>query len=92
MTREFGVYHIAGELPNPGLGERKAAAQRHIDSIVQGLMTYAAAAGHAFYSEDKAIETVLEFLSEFSLSCLRAYLGRTAIQGSRPDPALASSS
>ncbi len=86
MTREYGVYHIAGDLPNPGLGAGKAAAQRHIDAVVNGLTAYAAAAGHPFYDDEKAVATVLEFLSEFSLSCLRAYLGRTAIPGAVAGP------
>lgn len=82
IHREYGVYRIEGDLPDPGIGAKKAQAERHINSIVSGLKQYAEAEGYEAMSKEAAGSAVIAFLSRFDVISLRAYLRGTAI----PEP------
>ncbi len=79
LTREHGVYRITGELPNPGIDEEKANADRHIRAVVAGLKTFSQDTARPIASDDEAVQAICAFLAEFNIPCLRAYLRGTAI-------------
>lgn len=79
LTREHGVYHVAGELPNPGIATEKADADRHIRAIIAGLKEFSKDTARSISSDEEAVEAVCAFLAEFNIPCLRAYLRGTAI-------------
>lgn len=78
LHRESGTFHIK-KLENPDISIRKNEAQRHINSVVSGLISYAKKLGHNSLNEEKAVTAICSFLSEFDIPCLKAYLRGTAI-------------
>ena len=87
ISRKSGEYLITGELPNPYLSERRAEAQRHIDTILLALQEFSESSLHPIEDAQGAVDAVTAFLSRFDVSCLRAYLRGTAIpalRGSHP--------
>ncbi|RME60380.1 hypothetical protein D6779_02310 [Candidatus Parcubacteria bacterium] len=79
LTKKEGVYHITSELPDPGIAARKAEAERHIRAIIEGLIEYSKEGPNPLASHDDAVRALMSFLSEFDISCLRAYLRGTTI-------------
>jgi hypothetical protein len=73
------LYHIQGEIPNPGIAIERAAAIRHINAVVSGLMEFSKQTGIVLETEDEATNAICGFLSEFNIPCLRAYLRGTAL-------------
>ena len=87
ITRTSGTYHITGVLPNPRLSERRAEAERHIDTILLALQEFSQSSVNPVRDTQEAVYAVTDFLSRFDISCLRAYLRETAIpplNGSHP--------
>lgn len=78
-TRESGAYRVRGEIPDPDLTARQEEAERHILAIVEGLAQFSKNTAHPLQTEDESVEAVMAFLSEFDVSCLRAYLRGTVI-------------
>lgn len=79
LERSEGVYHITDTLPDPGLTREKSEADRHIRSVITGLLEFDKAGSQALANEDAAVTAMCGFLSEFNIPCLRAYLRGTAI-------------
>jgi hypothetical protein len=79
LKREEGVYHITGALPDPGITPEKSKANRHIQAVVSGLLEFAKGGSQCIAAEDEAVTAICEFLSEFNIPCLRAYLRGTTI-------------
>lgn len=79
LNRSEGVYHITDTLPDPGLTREKSEADRHIRSVITGLIEFDKAGSHALENEDAAVTAMCSFLSEFNIPCLRAYLRGTTI-------------
>ena len=79
LKREHGVYQIAGDLPDPQISARESEAKRHIDSIVHGLQHFSQDTARVIPNLDDAVIAICAFLSEFDVTCLRAYLQGTAI-------------
>lgn len=79
LSREFGVYRITGNIPNPGIAAEAAEANRHIQAVVRGLVEISKRTTRPLTSEDDAVQAICAFLSEFNILCLRAYLRGTAI-------------
>ena len=78
LHKDSGTFHIK-KLENPDISIRKNEAQRHINSVVSGLISYAKNLGHNSLNEEKAVTAICSFLSEFDIPCLKAYLRGTAI-------------
>ena len=74
-----GVYWISERLPDPQLAPKQAKALSHIDAVVNGLTEFSQKTGSPISGEEKAVNAICSFLSEFNISCLRAYIQRTAI-------------
>ena len=79
VQRQHGVYQIKGTIPDPHLIEKREAAETQINSVVSGLYEYSQDTVNPLTDIDDAVEAICAFLSEFDVTCLRAYLQRTAI-------------
>ncbi len=79
LTRQHGVYRITGELPNPEIGTDKAEAEKHIRAVVDNLVSFSKDTPRPIIFEGEAVQAICDFLAEFNIPCLRAYLRGTAI-------------
>ena len=79
LKRDHGVYRINGELPDPRIESKKAAAGRHIQAVLSGLIAFSKDTPKPIASEDEAVTAICSFLTQFNIPCLRAYLRGTAI-------------
>ena len=79
IEKETGIYRITGQLPNPGIAAEKSKAERHIQSVVSGLMEFSKYAAMPIGTDDEAVTALLAFLSQFNIPCLKAYLRGSAI-------------
>lgn len=79
MTKSHGVYRITGDLPDPKIEAKKAAAIRDIHAVLSGLREFSKSTARPMSSEKEAVTAVCAFLSQFSIPCLRAYLRGTAL-------------
>lgn len=80
ITREDRTYHISGQLPDDSnLNMQRGQAERHINSVVYGLMEFSKNTRHPFQNEDDAVAALCAFLEKFEILCLRAFLRNTTI-------------
>ena len=79
LTRDSGEFRISGSIPDPQMVSKQAEAERHIQSVVNGVRRFSLETANPIEDEDHVIEALCAFLSEFDVSCLRAYLRGTAI-------------
>ena len=79
LTRQHGVYRITRELPNPEIGADKAEAELHIRAVTDNLVDFSKDTPRPITSEEQAVQAICDFLAEFNIPCLRAYLRGTAI-------------
>ena len=79
LKKAHGVYRINGELPDPHISARKAAASRHIQAVLSGLAEFSKGTSKPIMSDDEAVTAICAFLMQFDIPCLRAYLRGTAI-------------
>ena len=82
LKKDAGVFHVADELPDPGIIVEKIEAKRHIDAVTTGLMDFSSESPKPLTNLAGAEDAIIKFLSEFDVSCLRAYLRGTAIPNS----------
>ena len=79
LTRERNEFRISGSIPDPQLVSKQAEAERHIQSVINGVRRFSQETVNPLEDEDQAVEAICAFLSEFDVSCLRSYLRGTAI-------------
>ena len=79
LKKQRGVYQIAADLPDPHLSTKQEEASQHINSVLDGLLEYSKRTSNALPNRDSAEFAIMSFLSEFDITCLRAYLRGTAI-------------
>lgn len=79
LKKEHGAYKITGDMPNPEINNEKGKADKHISSIILGLIDFSKRTKKPIRSEDDAVSALLVFLSQFNIQCLKAYLLGTAI-------------
>lgn len=79
LKRKAGVYHITDVLPDPAIAPEKSKANRHIQAVVSGLLGFVEGRRQCIATEEEAVSAICEFLSEFNIPCLRAYLRGTTI-------------
>lgn len=85
LRKEAGVFHVIAELRTKDYTSEKQDALRRIGAITQALITFAKAAAKRELGGDGAAETLLAFLSRFSIPCLKAYLRGTALPSVKDD-------
>ena len=79
LTRKQGVYHISGNLPDPGIAAKRSEAERHINAVTSGLIEFSKSTEKPISIPDDAVIAICTFLIEFDIPCLRAYLRGTTI-------------
>ena len=79
LTRERNEFRISGPVPDPQLVSKQAEAERNIRSVINGIRRFSLESVNPMEDEDKIVQAICAFLSEFDVSCLRSYLRGTAI-------------
>ena len=79
IKRDYGVYRLTEDVPDPGIPYKRAQVERHIASVVSGLRKYSQSTNKPIENDETAVNAICGFLSEFDITCLRAYLRGTAI-------------
>ncbi len=79
IIRENGVYCIIKDLDDPLIGMKKANISRQIDSVISGLLVYSKRSTKPFASDEEAVNAICIYLSNFGISCLRAYVQGTTL-------------
>ena len=79
LERSEGVYNIVKQPPDPKISIKKVEANRHIETILYGILNFRQDNYFPISTKNEAVSAICEFLSEFSIPCLRAYLKGTAI-------------
>ena len=79
LKKESGIYRITNDLPDPHIITKMSRAERHIQAIVYGLQQFSQDTAKVITNPKDAVVAICAFLSEFDVTCLRAYLQGTAI-------------
>ena len=79
LTKERNEFRINGPVPDPQLASKQAEAERHIQSVINGIKRFSLESVNPLEDEEQIVDAVCTFLSEFDVSCLRSYLRGTAI-------------
>ena len=79
LTRSNRRYHITGTLPDARLEPQLTLVEQDIRTVVQDLVTFAKSEDLPHMTEEMAEEAICLFLSRFDITCLKAYLRRTAL-------------
>ena len=79
LTREHNEFRINRPVPDPQLVSKQAEAERHIQSVINGIKRFSLKTINPLEDEEQIVDAVCAFLSEFDVSCLRSYLRGTAI-------------
>ncbi len=79
LEKSAGVYRITEAIPDPGIAIAQADAHRHINSVAFHLQEFSKGTNRVLKSPESAIHAICEFLAEFDISCLRAYVRGTVI-------------
>ena len=79
LTRGNGEFRITGSVPDPQLVSKQTEAERDIQSVINGVRRFSRETPNPLEDEEQIVEALCAFLSEFDVSCLRAYLRGTAI-------------
>ena len=79
IRKDHGVYRQTGDLPDPNIEPKQREVERHIRRVLFGLQQFAQDSINPVKDDDRAIEAICSFLTEFDITCLRAYLRGTVI-------------
>jgi hypothetical protein len=79
LKLELGIFRITGPIPNPGIEAEKSKAERHIQAVVSGLMEFSKSTGEKIATSEEAVKAICNYLSQFDIPCLRAYLNGTVL-------------
>ena len=79
LEKNGGVYRITGKVANPGITIQKSSADRHIKSVILGLIEYSQNTSKPIDNEEDGGTDLLAFRSQFNIPCLKAYLRGTTI-------------
>lgn len=85
LKKKHQRYHIADSLSDPGITSRKVIAERHINSVMSGLIKFSKTTIKHLSHANEASIALSAFLAEFDISCLRAYLRGTSIPDTTDD-------
>lgn len=85
LKRENNAYKVVKEIPVSDLPQQRADASRRIAAVTNALIKYAQESHEKVISEDDAFEALTQFLSRFSISCIKSYLRGTALPNNVSD-------
>lgn len=78
LIKAHGIYTIS-RLPEGNFEADKAATVRHLDSVSAELVTFAKVEAEREITAAEATDSIVAFLSQFSISCLKSFLRSTAL-------------
>lgn len=79
IIKKSGIYIVSEELPPSDLSTDRVHASRHISLIVNELIGFATSNSGRLLTEEDATESLVNFLSQFSIPCLKSYLRGTTL-------------
>lgn len=79
LSKADGVYTVVKDLPATDSSAERADAARHIAAITKELVLFAEQSARREITEVVATDSLIAFLSQFSIPCLRSYLRGTAL-------------
>lgn len=78
LALENGIFVVTSSVPTSTLSRSKIEAERHIESVVLGVIKEAAV-HHQEWSPEVATQAITAFLGRFTVDCLRTYVFNTAL-------------
>jgi len=78
LVRENGIFKI-DNLPEVNFEADKAASVRHLDFVTAELTKFAEETANRHISVSEATDSIVAFLSQFSIPCLKSFLRGTAL-------------
>src|SRR5690606_28479971 len=78
LVRENGLFKVAG-LPEGNFEADKANSMRHLDSVSAELVQFAKETAEREITTAEALDSIVAFLSQFSIPCLKSFLRGTAL-------------
>ena len=85
IKKKSGTYKIVGELSDPGISARKHDANKQIQEVIHDFIRFSQTTKKPITSNDIAEKAILVFLSQFNITCLKAYLRETALPSINDD-------
>ncbi|WP_207807616.1 MULTISPECIES: hypothetical protein [unclassified Pseudomonas] len=79
LVKRDGLFTCNDDFPESDLTAARADANRHISLIVNELIGFSRSTIGRVLSEDEATESLINFLSHFSIPCLKSYLRGTTL-------------
>ncbi len=79
LQREHGVYRVVGELKDYKVEERRSAARREQQAVVNNLVEHATEKHGLTWTAQEADAAILQYLSRFSVECMKAFTQGTAL-------------
>lgn len=79
LTKENGLFFCQQNIKSHDMVVRKSTATRHINNVIKALIAYSTSTNKAIPDEAQAVQVICNFLSEFDITCLKAYLRGTTI-------------
>ncbi len=78
LVREANQYVVSKEMPDSEMDARQADAKRDAAIVVSALVEFAKSSGREI-SDDQAYAAIIEYLKQFSIECLSAYVRGTPL-------------
>lgn len=85
LKKNKGIYRITGEIPDPQITAKQKSAEDEIATVLRGLRQFSQETIKPISSDEEAVNSLCTFLAKFDITCLRAYLRRTAIPSLKED-------
>ncbi len=79
LTKDSGVFTCGSSIHSHDLVVRKSRAALHISNVIKALIEYSKSIKSPLANEERAVQAICNFLSEFDITCLKAYLRGTTI-------------
>nr|VFK42035.1 MAG: hypothetical protein BECKTC1821E_GA0114239_101631 [Candidatus Kentron sp. TC]VFK42414.1 MAG: hypothetical protein BECKTC1821D_GA0114238_101231 [Candidatus Kentron sp. TC] len=79
LSKEEGTYTITSKLPNINISNKQKDTLRNIEKVLKSLILYAKSCFQHDWSDERAINALLNFFSRFGIDYLRAYIFRTTL-------------
>ena len=79
LRKQSGKYLKSKTIPISDIPQKRAAANRKISAVISSLIEFARVNTNRQISEEDALDALLVFLSQFSISCLKSFLRGTAL-------------
>lgn len=79
IQERYGKIQIVGKLEDPAISDKQEEVECSIRAILDGLQEFSQTTNKPMGNSEDAITAVTTFLSQFDVTCLSAYVRRTAI-------------